>query len=148
MHTIREVKLSYVKEHQLSEVNMAKIRSSRESADILRGIWADDLDMIERFYVLYLNNANQVVSVSLVSMGGITGTVVDPRIVFATALNCLATAIIIAHNHPSGTLSPSMADDRLTKKIQEAGRLLDITLLDHIILTEESYFSYCDEGRM
>lgn len=148
MHTIREVKLSYVKEHQLSEVNKAKIRSSSESAKILRSIWADDLDMIERAYVLYLNNASQVVSVSMVSMGGITGTVVDPRIVFATALNCLATSIIIAHNHPSGNISPSMADNQLTKKVQEAGRVLDIHLLDHIILTEDSYYSYCDEGRL
>lgn len=148
MHTIREVKLSYVKEHPLSEVNKTKVRSSQESAQILRAIWEDDLDMIERFYVLYLNNANQVQSVSLVSMGGLTGTVVDARIVFATALNCLATSIIIAHNHPSGNTTPSNADIQLTGKISEAGRILDIPVLDHIILTEDSYYSFSDEGRL
>jgi len=148
MYTIREVKLSYIKEHQVSEVNNTKIKSSKGSADLLRTIWADDLDMIERFYVLYLNNANQVQSVSLLSMGGITGTVVDTRILFATALNCLATSIIIAHNHPSGNLKPSQADIQLTRKIKEGGQLLDITLLDHIILSEDSYYSFCDEGML
>jgi len=148
MYTIREVKLSYIKEHQVSEVNNTKIKSSKGSADLLRTIWADDLDMIERFYVLYLNNANQVQSVSMISMGGITGTVVDQRILFATALNCLATSIIIAHNHPSGNLKPSQADLNLTRKIKEGGKLLDIALLDHIILTEDSYFSFNDEGEL
>lgn len=148
MHTIREVKLSYVKEHPLSEVNNTKIRSSSESAQVLRKVWEDDLDMIERVYVLYLDNANQVQSVSLISMGGLQGTVVDLRVVFATALNCLATGIILAHNHPSGTLQPSQADIHLTNRVKEAGKLLDINLIDHIILTEDSYYSFCDEGRM
>jgi len=148
MYTIREVKLSYIKEHQVSEVNNTKIKSSKGSADLLRTIWADDLDMIERFYVLYLNNANQVQSVSMISMGGITGTLVDTRILFATALNCLATSIIIAHNHPSGNLTPSQADLNLTRKIREGGKLLDIELLDHIILTENSYYSFRDEGEL
>jgi DNA repair protein RadC len=146
MYTIREVKLSYIKEHQLSPINKLAIKSSKTSAESFRSIWEDDLDMIERFYVLYLDNANKVQSVSMISMGGITGTVVDLRMVFATALKCLATSMIIAHNHPSGTLIPSQADLNLTKKIAEAGKLLDIALLDHIILTEGSYYSFRDEG--
>jgi DNA repair protein RadC len=146
MYTIREVKLSYIKEHQLSPINNQAIKSSLASADTFRTIWEDDLDMIERFYVLYLDNANKVQSVSMISMGGITGTVVDLRMVFATALKCLATSIIIAHNHPSGSLRPSAADLNLTKKIEEAGKVLDIALLDHIILTEASYYSFRDEG--
>ncbi len=148
MHTIREVKLSYVKEHPLSEVNKAKIRSSTESAKVLRSIWEDDLDMIERAYVLFLNNANQVQTVSMISMGGLMGTVVDLRIIFATALNCLATGIVLAHNHPSGSLNPSQSDIQLTKRVQEAGKVLDINLLDHIILTEDSYYSFADDGRL
>jgi DNA repair protein RadC len=146
MYTIREVKLSYIKEHQLSPLNSRPIKSSMTSAETFRTIWEDDLDMIERFYVLYLDNANKVQSVSMISMGGITGTVVDLRMVFATALKCLATSIIIAHNHPSGSLRPSAADLNLTKKIEEAGKVLDIALLDHIILTEASYYSFRDEG--
>lgn len=148
MHTIREVKLSYVKEHPVSEVNKTKIRSSTESAKVLRSIWEDDLDMIERAYVLFLNNANQVQTVSMISMGGLMGTVVDLRIIFATALNCLATSIVLAHNHPSGSLNPSQSDIQLTKRVQEAGRVLDINLLDHIILTEDSYYSFADDGRL
>ena len=146
MYTIREVKLSYIKEHQLTPINNQAIKSSLTSAETFRTIWDDDLDMIERFYVLYLDNANKVQSVSMISMGGITGTVVDLRMVFATALKCLATSIIVAHNHPSGSLRPSAADLNLTKKIEEAGKVLDIALLDHIILTENSYYSFRDEG--
>jgi len=81
-------------------------------------------------------------------MGGINGTVADVRLLFATAVQSLATSVIIAHNHPSGTLEPSNADIQLTDKIKEAGKLMDISLLDHLIITDYGYYSFADEGRM
>ncbi|KGO89316.1 RadC family protein [Flavobacterium suncheonense] len=100
----------------------------------------------EEFWVLYLNNSNKVIYKTQVSKGGITGTVVDTRIIFKTALEHTATSIILVHNHPSGTLTASEADKQITRKLKEAGRHLDVPVLDHVIVTEKSYFSFADEG--
>lgn len=100
----------------------------------------------EEFWIAYLNNSNKIITTSQLSKGGITGTVVDMRLVFKQALTYGATAIILAHNHPSGTLAASEADKQLTQKINIAARSLDIKLLDHIIVTENAYFSFADEG--
>lgn len=100
----------------------------------------------EEFWVLYLNNSNKVLHKSLLSKGGITGTVVDVRLAFKTALQYGATGIILCHNHPSGTLKPSEADCQITKKIKLAGENLDIKVLDHLIVTETGYYSFSDEG--
>ncbi len=102
--------------------------------------------MVEQFKVLFLNQANKVLGIYEVSTGGITGTVADPRVIFAAALKANCCAIIISHNHPSGNLKPSRQDEELTQKIKQGGQLLDIKLLDHIILTAEEYFSFGDEG--
>ena len=100
------------------------------------------------FAVLFLNRANKVKNFQVISKGGLTGTVADPRIIFSRALAEGATSIILCHNHPSGNLQPSRADEELTAKIRQAAAFLDIRLLDHIIVSEEGYFSFADEGML
>jgi DNA repair protein RadC len=100
----------------------------------------------EEFYVLFLNRANRVIRTERLSIGGVSGTVVDHRIIFRWALEKLASGLVLAHNHPSGQLKPSAADIQLTQRIKEAGALFDIHLLDHIIVGNGNYFSFADEG--
>ena len=100
----------------------------------------------EEFWILYLNNSNKIISKRQLSMGGITGTLVDVRLVFKNALELGAVAMILCHNHPSGTLVPSEADKQITQKLKTAGNSLEIKVLDHLIVTENNYFSFADEG--
>ncbi len=100
----------------------------------------------EVFAVLYLNRANKINHFEIISEGGITGTVADPRIILRKALEEDAVNLILCHNHPSGSLKPSRADEQLTTKIKEAARFLDITVLDHIIVSDDGYYSFADEG--
>ncbi|MHA6281462.1 RadC family protein [Salinimicrobium sp. CAU 1759] len=100
----------------------------------------------EEFWILYLNNSNKVIQELSLSKGGITGTLVDVRLAFKQALHLGATGLILTHNHPSGNLNPSAADKQLTQKFRTAGESLDVKVLDHIIITENSYFSFADEG--
>jgi DNA repair protein RadC len=100
----------------------------------------------EEFWIVYLNNSNKVIRKLPLSKGGITGTLVDVRLVFKTALELGATSIILCHNHPSGALKPSDADIKITKKLKLAGESLDILILDHVIVTEHHYYSFADEG--
>ena len=121
--------------------------STEDLNKILMQIWdKGKIELVEEFKVIYLNRANKVIGVMDVSSGGITGTVADPRIILAAAVKCCAVNIILAHNHPSGSLKPSRADEQLTVKIKEAARFLDITVLDHIIVSTEGYFSFAEEG--
>jgi len=100
----------------------------------------------EEFWIIYLNNSNKVIQKNQLSKGGITGTLVDVRLALKTALEVGATGIILAHNHPSGTLKPSKADKQLTSKLKTAAQSLDIKILDHLIITEKAYFSFADES--
>ena len=100
----------------------------------------------EEFWIVYLNNSNKVIQKNQLSKGGITGTLVDVRLALKTALEVGATGIILAHNHPSGTLKPSEADKQLTSKLGAAAKSLDIKVLDHLIITEKAYFSFADEN--
>lgn len=110
---------------------------------------ADTIGYKETFKVLLLNNANKIIGYTTISDGGLTSTIVDVRVIIQTALVCNATSIIITHNHPSGNPHPSGQDDSLIKKIKAACELMDIRLLDHIIVTPyDSFYSYCDEGRL
>lgn len=102
----------------------------------------------EEFWIIYLNNSNKVLQKIQLSKGGMTGTLVDVRLVMKTALELGATSMILAHNHPSGTLVPSEADKQITQKLQRAGESLDIKVLDHLIITEKAYFSFADENLM
>lgn len=123
-----------------------KVTTSQAAFEILKPhLW--DLPH-EEFWVIFLNRANQVVSLQQISSGGITGTVADVRMIFKAALEHLSSNIILAHNHPSGNRQPSQADIQLTKKMKEAGQLLDIAVLDHIIFAENKYFSFADEAIM
>lgn len=124
-----------------------KVTSSKNAYDILMSNWDEDIHFLESFVVLHLSSMNKVKGLHRVSKGGLTGTLADTRVIFAAALKNLATAIVLAHNHPSGNLVPSTPDRTLTKKLKEAGDLLDITVLDHLILTpEDGYYSFADEG--
>lgn len=125
-------------------VELKKVTSSKVIFEIMQPI-VGELPH-EEFWIIYLNNSNKVISKSQLSKGGITGTLVDVRIVFKTALEMGATALILCHNHPSGTLIPSEADKQITKKLKLAGDSLEIKVLDHLIVTESSYFSFADEG--
>ncbi|GAA4319785.1 RadC family protein [Flaviaesturariibacter amylovorans] len=122
----------------------ASVSSSQEVAGYLQGLLRDHRH--EVFCVLYLNRANKVNHYEIVSVGGITGTVADPRIILRRALEEDAVSLILCHNHPSGNLRPSRADEELTTKIREAARFFDIRVLDHLIVSNEGYFSFADEG--
>ena len=100
----------------------------------------------EEFWIVYLNNSNKIIGKEQSSKGGMTSTIVDSRIIMKTAIRLGATGLILAHNHPSGALRPSESDKLITKKLKRAGEILDIKVLDHLILTQESYFSFADEG--
>ena len=100
----------------------------------------------EEFWIVYLNNSNKVLQKSQLSKGGITGTLVDVRLVLKTALQLGAVGLILTHNHPSGTLKPSQADQQITQKLKKASESLDIKVLDHVIITEKAYFSFADES--
>ncbi len=126
------------------EEAVSKITCSKDVFNLLNPV-IGDLEH-EEFWVLFLNNANKVLQKKQVSIGGKTGTLVDARIVFRSALEYGATGIIIAHNHPSGSLRPSNSDKDLTQKLKHAGSSLDITVLDHLIITEKNYFSFADES--
>ena len=123
-----------------------KIKSSNDVANFLSEKFKDL--SYEVFAIVLLNRANKVVHFEIISRGGITGTVADPRIILKLALQHSATSLIICHNHPSGNLQPSHADNEITKRIKQAAELIDIKLLDHLIVSEEGYYSYLDEGMM
>ncbi len=132
---------------RLSQANLKrKIKSSKDVFERMQPVLSDLSH--EEFWVLYLNNANVVLHSEKHTQGGITGTLVDSRLVLKQALLLGAVALILVHNHPSGTLVASQADKMLTKKMQNAAQTLDIKVLDHVIITEKSYFSFADENMM
>lgn len=120
------------------------IKSSNDIAEYLKATLKDYA--YEIFAVVFLNRANKINHFEIISKGGITGTVADPRRILKTALEQDATAIVLCHNHPSGNLKPSKADEELTAKIKEAAKYFDIKVMDHIIVSEEGYYSFADEG--
>jgi len=122
------------------------IRSSSDLANYLRASIKDY--SYEVFAVVFLNKANKINHFEIISRGGITGTVADPRIILKMALEEDATSIVLCHNHPSGNLKPSRADEELTHKIKEAAKYFDIVVMDHIIVSEEGYYSFSDEGNL
>lgn len=125
-------------------VELTKIASSQTIFEIMQPIIGELQH--EEFWVLHLNNANKIIAKTHLSKGGMTGTVVDVRIIFKGALECSAIGIVLCHNHPSGNLKPSEADKEITRKIKTAARSLDIIVLDHVIVTQNGYFSFADEG--
>lgn len=140
------VRIVYSKNQPSSE--RFKITSSTDAYRILKDIWSKQIETREEFIILLLDRSNTVLGYHMLSMGGITGTVADIRLLYSLALKSLATGIIVSHNHPSGNLNPSQSDRTLTKRIKEAGVILDITLLDHLIITTDGYYSFVDEGEI
>ena len=143
---VNEISIKYQGNFKMKDA--PKISSSLSASQLLYSRWDKDrIGLQECFKVILLNNSNKVKGIFEVSNGGITGTLVDVRILFAVILKTLTTSVILVHNHPSGNLKPSEADKCLTQKIKNAGSLLDIKLLDHLILTPDGdYFSFADEG--
>jgi DNA repair protein RadC len=141
---LAEIKVSY----RPQKVHHPIIKSSADVYYYLLKFFPEEtISLQEQFVVGYVNRANKLIGVYELSKGGITGTIADPRLILSVALKAAATGIILAHNHPSGNLQPSIQDKDITKKIQEACKLLDITLLDHLIVVpEDAYFSFADEG--
>lgn len=123
-----------------------RVRTTRELADFLKASLKDY--PYEVFAVIFLNMANKIKHFEVLSKGGLTHTIVDPRIVFQKALEVKATSMVLCHNHPSGNLKPSRADEEITARLKSAGILLDIKVLDHLIVSDEGYFSFADEGMM
>ena len=132
--------------HGISALEKPVVRDSRQVAGYLRVMLQDQNR--EVFAVIFLNQANRVNHFEIVSQGGITGTVADPRLILRKALESHAVNMILCHNHPSGNLKPSKADEELTYKIREAARFFDIKVIDHIIVSNDGYFSFADEGMM
>lgn len=145
LNEVAEIKVSC----STNNTSKIKITSVNKAFELLLSSWdMETIELQEEFKVLLLNRSNEVLGIYPLSKGGITGTVVDSRLIFAVALKCNATGIIICHNHPSGNLNPSGADIELTKKIKKCADFLDISLIDHIIVTKNSFYSFSNEGKL
>ena len=134
------IKLFELKKIQ-TEFPSEKITSSDQAANFIRRFYFDDIEIFESFFILLLNQANKTIGYAKISQGGISGTVVDVRIIAKYAIEALATSVILAHNHPSGNLTPSQSDITITEKIKTGLKILDIKVLDHLILTADSFYS-------
>ncbi len=146
-YQVAEIQLTY--KSNVKPSARPKISTSRDAFDILKQYWDDSkIEFIEQFKVMLVNRTNKVLGIFEVSSGSSTGTVADPKLIFVAALKANACGIVVAHNHPSGNLAPSRSDIDLTQKIKEAGRFLEIQLLDHLIVTPDSYYSFADEGAL
>jgi len=143
--TLAEIEIIYRPKYKASE--LPKVVTSADAYSYLKDIFPS-LDYREFFYILCLNRNNNVLGFCQISAGGLCGTVADVRMIMQTGLKSNSCSLILSHCHPSGNLIPSEADKDLTKKIKEAGKVLDIAILDHLIITSESYFSFADEGLM
>ena len=140
---LSEIKVSYTNKNS----DGIKVTSSQSVYQLLLSCWnKSTIELQEEFKVLLLNRANKVLGIYPVSRGGVSGTLVDPKLIFSVALKCNASGLILVHNHPSGNLKPSEADKSLTHKMESAAKFLDIKVIDHLIITKDSYFSFADEG--
>ena len=144
---IREISISMKKSN--NQMLKFQLTSSRDSFEFFRNQFDDSIGVYESVMVLYLDNSNNTIGWQKHSQGGLNTCLVDVRLIMATALTSLANGVVICHNHPSGSLRPSTPDDNITAKLVEAGKILDIRVLDHLIITEDNgYFSYADDGRI
>ncbi len=147
LYQLTEIELTYKSNRSYNERH--KVTSAKVAFDLFLNNWNENkIELLEQSKILLLNRSNQVLGISHLSTGGTSGTVVDPKQVFAVALKANASGIILAHNHPSGSLCSSDADDKITQKLYKAGKLLDIEVLDHLIITKEGYYSFAETGRL
>ncbi len=145
-YNVAEIQVSYRTKIKASE--RRKVATSKDVETAFRDIWSDNMELQEEFYILLLNRSNRILGWYKLSQGGVAGTVVDAKLIFSIALKGLASSIILAHNHPSGNLQPSDADIKLTRRLKQAGEILDISVLDHLIMSLEGYSSFADDGIM
>lgn len=143
---LSEIEINYKSKVKVSE--LAKIVNSKDAEKYFRSVWSDKMDYIEESFILLLNRANKALGYTRISIGGTSGTVVDLKMIFQVALKANAHSFLLAHNHPSHNLNPSDQDIKLTQELSAAGKIMNIALLDHIIMTGEGYYSFADEGRM
>lgn len=144
MNTISEIEVAY---RPLSTTILNPITQSKDAYDLIIREWDDNiLEMIEEVKVIFLNRTNKQVGIYNLAKGGITGCVVDIRIILSIALKTLATGVILVHNHPSGNLKPSTEDKKITNELRKACEIMNITLLDHLIVTRKGFFSFADEN--
>jgi DNA repair protein RadC len=129
-----------------TDFQRVKINGSQDSADYIRQFYEGDIEIFESFFILLLNRQNKTIGYAKISQGGVTGTVVDAKIVIKYIVDTLASAVILCHNHPSGNLAPSTDDINLTEKLVKAVKLVDSQVLDHIILTSDNFYSFADNG--
>ncbi|MCX6304391.1 MAG: JAB domain-containing protein [Bacteroidetes bacterium] len=147
LNQVTEISVNY--NNKIKPSARPKICKSSDAYDLLLQTWdGGTIDIYESFKIIMLNRANKVLGISLISEGGVSGTVVDPKRIFATALLSGCSSIILSHNHPSGSTTPSDNDRKITKKLCDAGTMLEINVLDHLIITSESFFSFADEGEL
>jgi DNA repair protein RadC len=145
LNVIAEVELVY--KNSIKPSLRPHINSSEKAYELLLEHWDNyRIEYLEQFKILLLNRAHKVLGIYEVSSGGISGTYVDSKLIFTAALKTHSSGIILCHNHPSGNLKPSLSDEHLTRKLVDAGKLLDIPILDHLIITPDGYFSFADEG--
>ena len=142
--TISEYSLKYTK----SEIQKTKVTTSENASNVIRQFYFDDINIYESFFILLLNRANNTTGFAKISQGGTAGTVVDIKIIAKYAVDSLSPNVIICHNHPSGNKQPSDADLNITRKIKDALLLLDVKLFDHIIITENDFYSFADNGNL
>ncbi|SDG66853.1 DNA repair protein RadC [Pedobacter terrae] len=142
---VAEVQLSYKPDYNIND--RPKITSSNQMFQLIKNHWdTGKIAFLEEFKVILFNRTNRVLGIADISMGGVSGTYVDPKVIFAIALQGNASGIILAHNHPSGLLLPSDADLKLTKRLVECGKLLDVNIWDHLIINEDNYYSFADDS--
>jgi len=139
-------KYKIVSEPVLDFYGPEKVTQSNHAADFARKHWDHSLSIYESFYIIMMNRVNKIIGFPLISQGGVSGTVVDSKLIGIYAVKALASNIILVHNHPSGSVTPSKADIRITNKVKQGLEFLDIKVLDHIILTPDAYYSFSDEG--
>jgi len=147
IYKVAEVQISYRTDYKIQE--RPQINSSNDAYDILIQHWKQgSIEYLEEFKVILLNTNNRVLGIVDISVGGLQGTLADPKVIFAIALKTNSSKIILAHNHPSGNIKPSNTDIKLTQKLKEGGKLLEIDVCDHIIVTTDRYYSFADECMM
>jgi len=131
-----------------SDFPAINISNSADASKFIRNFYLDDIEVFESFFILLLDRANNTIGYAKISQGGISGTLVDVRLIAKYAVDALASSVILAHNHPSGNLLPSSQDLELTRRVKEGLALLTVNVIEHIILTKDSYYSFADEGRI
>ncbi|ARS40740.1 DNA repair protein [Sphingobacteriaceae bacterium GW460-11-11-14-LB5] len=144
---VAEIEISYHPAFKLAE--LPQVTSAQEAYRVLMERWEEGrIELLEEFKVILLNRRGRVLGVVNISQGGLSGTLADPKVIFAVALKACASGVILAHNHPSGELSPSDADISLTRKLKSGGDILEINVHDHLIVSRYGFYSFLDEGMM